>query len=278
MRIAVVGHEGRLGSELVEAGCLPFVCDITVSTTIQTANYLVNPEVIINCAAMTAVDLCETDDEYYKAARLVNYWGVANLRDTVSCRIIHISSDYVLAGNARGPYKEDAKYDPINSYAMTKLAGEAIFLEPYTEGDLVVRTTGLYGRGEQHDFVKLLLQNKEISVTSSLKGNQTYIPHLAEALIYIAKHPEFTAVTNILHVASRDIVSRYEFALMVASVFGLDKNLIKPVRSNQIKSWVAKRPTRGGLNVKLAEKLGVPIYSIIEGLEALKNERISNDT
>ena len=101
-----------------------------------------------------------------------------------------------------------------------------------------------------------------IDVVKSLRANQTYVPHLAEALVVLAilaKPP------RVLNLGSKDVISRYEFALMIASAFGLDKELIHPVTN--VDGWVAKRPTKGGLRTNLAEKLGLPIYTVKEGLE-----------
>ena len=268
MEISVAGHKGRLGSELVKAGCTPFLADITNRDDIKAECDGVNPDVIINCAALTDVDACE-GDEYYKKAFAVNTFGVNKLRDEFDGLLIHISTDYIFNGK-RGPYSEVYyKYDPVNSYGLTKMAGEAVLSTHYKRNSVIVRTTGLYGGSSgKNDFFTLIKSSHnlglEVPISKTLRGNQTYVPHLAEALIKLANMENHPKVINI---ASRDIKSRYEFALMIASVFGWDKELIKPV--NTISGWVAKRPTRGGLKVKRAMEFELPIYTILKGLEAL---------
>jgi len=275
MEISVTGYKGRLGSELVKAGCTPIVVDITNRGSIIAVIDDVQPDVIINCAALTDVDACE-GDEYYKKAVAVNTFGVNKLRDEFDGLLIHMSTDYIFNGK-RGPYSEKYyKYDPVNDYGLTKIAGESVLQTHWKSNTIIVRTTGLYGGSSgKHDFFQLVKQHlaegQELGVTKMLKGNQTYVPHLVEALIHLANMEQAFFHPKIINIASRDIKSRYEFALMIASVFGWDKKLLTP--ANNIPNWDAKRPTRGGLKTGFAEKLGLSIYTIAEGLEALKNEK-----
>ena len=276
MNISVTGHKGRLGSELVKAGCKPLVVDITKRESIIKAIEADQPDVIINCAALTGVDECE-DHKYYKEAIAVNAFGVNKLRDEFDGLIIHMSTDYVFNGK-RGPYSEKYyKYDPVNDYGLTKMAGESVLSTHWKKNSVIVRTTGLYGGSSgRWDFFQMMKKYCSeyssgivvpLAITKSLKGNQTYIPHLVEALIQLANIEQRFFNVKVVNIASKDIMSRYEFALMIAEVFGWDKELLKPI--NTLSGWVAKRPTKGGLKTRFAEKLGLPIYTILEGLEAL---------
>lgn len=273
MSIGILGYQGRLGSQLVHMGCEPIDYDITSKKKLGG-----NWDVVINCAAITDVDWCEDQKNYWKAIE-VNAYGVRDLAESYSGEIIHISTDYVFSGK-RGPYSENYnKSDdlPTNrmAYSLSKWVGEQFAKEH--EHVKIIRTTGLYGGvSKQHDFVKMILTSYKtnlpaIQVSKDLRGNQTYIPHLAEALIMYA---ETKQKPKVLHIASKEVISRYEFALMIASVFDLDKEKIKPVKSEQIPMWIAERPKKGGLKVSLAEKLGLPIYTILEGLEAYKSANI----
>lgn len=284
MKIVVTGHKGRLGSELLKQGCVPFSvndieCDVTSQELIKKALEACNPDIIINCAAVTRVDACETDADFARAIQ-VNTGGVSNLLEMVNNQvpIIHISTDYVFSGRD-GPYKEKDKpvwetsskrFCPVNNYGWSKLGGEIMFVNWGSFGNCLVRTTGLYGNGS--DFVASLIDHLknslDISVTNELHSNHTYIPHLAEALIRIC-HDSKALRPQIVHLASSDILTRYEFALMVANTFGYDPKLIHPVSNKDIFGWVAARPTKGGLVTKYAEKRNLPIYSTLEGVQAL---------
>jgi len=275
MNVVVTGELGRLGSELVQQGCTPFGCvDISKEELVTQCFENTKPEVLINCAGFTLVDYAEQDNIYQGQVIPANVTGPIRLAWACQDRkipFIHLSSDYVF-GDDEGPYKEvqfdlDVNTAPGGAYASSKLSAEIVLQE--FSGVTIVRTTGLYGT-RKDDFVghtiRELREGRKLDVTKELHGNQTYIPHLAEALIKLA---QLENKPQLIHLASREVITRYEFALMIASVFGYDKMLINPVKNNQVPGWKAKRPTKAGLKIKLADRLGLPIYTILEGLKAL---------
>lgn len=275
MKIGITGPNGRLGSQLVSMGCIPMSCDLRSNDDIANTVSMINPDVIINCAAFTDVDACETSDGWKKAVA-VNLYGIDRLRRLYEGRLIHLSTDYIFSGN-RGPYPErrlpDA--DPINMYGASKLGGEVALLNPIDnkKETIIVRTTGLYGsKSRPNDVARLVVdtlsQGFPLMMTRELMGNQTYIPHLAEALIKLA---DMEWKDKILNIGSSDILSRYDFAVMVASIFGLDKNLLSYCDNKDITSWKARRPTKAGLKTTLAKRYHLPIYTVLDGLQEYKN-------
>lgn len=272
MIIAVTGYKGRLGSQLIHLGCVPLECNVTSNADVKTAVDLVKPDVIINCAAKTDVDACEST-KGYKEALAVNFRGATNIQDVFDGHLIQISTDYVF-NCLGGPYYEDfIKLDPINSYGFSKFGAEAGLTPTFSLGGSVtiVRTTGLYGgvSGKQdfvYKIIKSLTRKESIKVTNELYGNQTYIPHLAEALVKLAS---INKERDIVHVASEEVVNRYDFALMIANTFGLDSSFVVPCTNDEV-GWKAKRPTLGGLYTEKASRYGLPIYSISDGLKDLK--------
>lgn len=269
-KVCVTGFQGRLGSALVLAGCEPLDCDITNPETIKQALFNKNYDVLINCAALANVDGAEKDDKEYEKYIQVNTRGVANLRDAFHGKMIQISTDYVFSGE-NGPYKENSRMEaPVNKYGYSKLGAEAIMIGFAHIGSTIVRTTGLFGSQQvKTDLAHLVIdevrKGNPIDITRSLLGNQTYIPFLAEHLIQLA---EMSNPPRILHLASSDVISRYEFALMVCSVYGLDKSYVMPTTNgSKDLGWKAKRPTKAGLKVDLATKLGFVPYTVLEGLQ-----------
>lgn len=274
MRIGVTGYKGRLGSQLVNAGCEPIDYDVTSQKEFDW-----DGDVIINCAAKTDVDAC-ANENYYLNAIKVNADGIRNLGDRFNRSIIHISTDYVFGGK-RGAYSETSKFREDDlpttrmSYGITKFAGEMLAND--YDNIYIVRTTGLYGgKHSKEDFLSMVLKsfresNDDLLIASDLNGNQTYIPHLVEALIQYA---DLKNKPKVIHIASKEVISRYEFALMIASVYDLDKSRIKLVKSKNVPGWIEDRPLKGGLKVRLAEKLGLPIYSILDGLKASKGAQL----
>lgn len=271
-RIGVTGYNGNLGNELVENwNCYPIDVDITDKNELQAVLDSDLFDTVINCAAYTCVDGAEDDDGYATALR-VNQVGIGYLAlycDAYKKRLIHISTDYVFSGNW-GPYSEiQVPYAPVNSYGNSKYGGE-VAIGTFGFNDMcIVRTTGLYGgyKSDLADYiVSMLDQGKEIYITDELHANQTFVPHLAEALVWLAELYSFPE--PIIHIASREVISRYEFANMLADYFGYDKSLIHPCKNSDLE-WVARRPTKAGLKVNLAERYGIPIYSIQEGINNL---------
>lgn len=274
--IGVTGHKGRLGTELVENfDCVPLLCDITDTNQILTSLREVRPDVIINCAAYTHVDACE-NEQNYKTAVMVNTRGVENVRKLFSKKLIHISTDYVFDGK-RGPYKEFTQFSPINAYGFSKLGGEELLrTSPYNGQSIIVRTTGLYGGSSgRTDFASVVVDHAyrkaDLNCVSNLYGNQTYIPHLAEALVVLAEL-KWGRDFDIIHIASSEVITRYEFATMLANVLKNDyiRTHLYPIESKDMDGWVAKRPVKGGLKVDKAVRLGLPIYSIYHGIRAYK--------
>lgn len=278
MNIFVVGHRGRLGSELVRQGCTPLICDVTKPDTINDAvksSGVIDMDVVVNCAAYTSVDGCE-DVEGMKKAVAVNVRGIENLRAVLyrRWRLFHLSTDYVFDGR-RGPYAESNRgFDPVNAYGCTKLGGEVALGTAQNKGDCIIRTTGLYGAKGHSDFASYILDcfkdNVPCRITDDLWGNHTYVPHLAKAIIVLASLKEIPAI---LHIASAEVITRCSFACMLAREFGYEsRKLVMPVRNKDISGWIAKRPTKGGLKVDLAQKLGLPIFSILDGIKEYRNE------
>lgn len=281
MKIGVLGPRGNLGSYFVEeCGYIPMYEDVrdifALNRTLDNSW-----DVIINCSAYTDVDGAETDEGYKKALD-VNYWGIANIFKTrkEKTRVIHISTDYIFDGET-GPYYEDTIYrDSINSYGFSKLGGEITYDIYYRYGDCCIRTTGLYGY-KKHDFLRLVyywlkMEDDAFLATNQLHGNQTYIPHLAEGINHVIHNLSDYEIPVKLHIASKEVISRYEFALMIKNKFGLDNGYLLACSNNEIPSWKAERPIRAGLDVSLAESLGVPIYSIKDGLDAFVNTDVCN--
>ena len=142
-----------------------------------------SPDVIINCAAHTNVDACETQ---WDAAYRINAIGPRNLsiaaRET-GAKLVHVSTDYVFEGNGTRPYTEFDEPNPVSAYGKTKLAGER-FVQQFADRYFIFRTAWLYGDGK--NFVKTMLRlsegHDEISVVEDQKGSPTSAVELARAI------------------------------------------------------------------------------------------------
>ena len=269
--IAVAGPKGRLGSWLVKQGLSPLRCDITKRSQVEKAIAKLKPDVIINCAAFTAVDAAE-DIANFDRVMSVNMRGPATLRQSFGGLLVQLSTGFVFDGKS-GPNGEEDEIGPVNVYGYSKWAGElaATMREP----TLVVRVLDLFGPNviERPDFVRqirdLLELGTEKELPDTLYGTPTYIPHLSDALLEAISRE----MTGVIHIAGDLTLSRYEWGRNIAEIFGHDPDLIKP--TGEI-TGAAPRPLKGGLRVDKANELGLPIHSPIRGLISLRDlERAS---
>lgn len=146
------------------------------------------PDVIINCAAHTNVDLCE---KQWDSAYRINAIGPRNLSiaaTAVGAKMIHVSTDYVFEGNGTRPYTEFDAPNPISAYGKTKLEGER-FVQAFADRYFILRTAWLYGEGK--NFVKTMLcfaeTHDEVSVVDDQVGSPTSAVELARMIHYLEK-------------------------------------------------------------------------------------------
>jgi len=271
-RLCVTGGNGLLGSKILSAAAGNFEllsidkaisaiplpqgvryesADIVDLEHIKAIFAEFNCDYVINTAALTNVDACE---DHPDSAFQVNAEGAANVAlaaKSINAKLIHVSTDYVFNGND-GPYKESDLPDPISVYGKTKLEGEIRVREIQSRA-IIARTMILYGDSPagRGDFVTWLVQTlrkgEPVRIVDDQMGNPTWAPELAEALLLLMQNN----CQGIFHTAGAEIVSRYEFALKIAAVYGLDSSLISAVDSKTFKQK-APRPLNSGL---LCEKL-----------------------
>lgn len=240
MKIMITGCHGQLGNELqsilksgkseigaapegvLNAEILPVDIDTLDISDMAAVSDYVNanrPDVIINCAAMTNVDGCESD---YKTAFKVNALGVKNLAvsaESIGAKLIHVSTDYVFAGNGTKPYCEWDKVDPQSVYGASKALGEKYALS-FCKRTFVVRTSWLYGYIGKN-FVKtvrrVIKANGAIGVVCDQRGNPTNANDLAHHLLKLAVTEEY----GIYHCTGEGECSWYDFAVKIAEYSGL---------------------------------------------------------
>lgn len=269
-KIFVTGANGQLGSALVNLGCIPFEADVTNFDAVRLEMMTKLPDVLIHCVGM-GVDASTT--EYSKAITLTTR-GVANVIDTAiypNTQFIYISSSHIFDGK-KGKYREDAKPNPINDYGLLKFSGESI---AKMSGGKIIRLSTCFN--EKHkDIVEWRYvfgkdyhedDNPYIEVPNFIRRSYAHVNHIALGIMEFAKRWE--QMPQILNIAGTEDLSMYEFALTVASHYGWDKRLIEPRKKELNISGQAKRPHKASLNVGAAKKLGIPLFSVYEGVKLL---------
>ncbi len=246
--------------------------DITDKGHVKSLVSSFRPDVVINAAAMTNVDACETQRE---AAWKVNVAGVEHLAEAsrrIGAMLVHVSTDYVFDGKS-GPYREEDRVSPINYYGKTKLAGENAILASGVR-HAILRTIVLYGTGVgvKNNFALWVVGNlragKPINVVDDQIANPTYVGDLAGAILRVVERE----VEGLFHICGADSMSRYDFAAAAAEVFGLDGSLIRRIHTSDLRQAAPRPMVTGFILAKAAAALGYAPMTVREGLLSLKRE------
>ena len=240
MRWIVVGSSGMLGSDLTQlllgqnvVSLTKEQCDITDS--IQVNKAIVAADVVINCAAYTAVDDAEINREL---AFQINEAGPRNLASAcaqIGAKLFQISTDYVFSGDSNLPYNENDQTEPKTVYGESKLAGEAAVAELLPKNHYIVRTAWLYGKNGKN-FGKTVLdlaKTKEtLQVVDDQVGQPTWTMDLAKKILEMASQ---SISPGVYHCTSTGSASWFTFARQIFEFAGLDSNRIYPVDSDAFK-------------------------------------------
>ena len=248
--------------------------DITNRSDVKSLVTSFRPDIIVNAAAMTDVEVCETQREL---AWKVNVIGVENLVEVsrrINCTLIHVSTDYVFDGK-HGPYRESDRVNPINYYGKTKLAGENVILAGGISS-AILRTIVVYGNGinVKDNFALWVIRNltagKNIRCAEDQISNPTHVSDLASAIVKAIDR----GCTGLYHLCGADALSRYGFAVKAACVFGLDVALIERVKSSQLQQTAPRPMTTGFITLKAQSELEFHPMTSAQGLETLRREML----
>tara|TARA_B110000503_G_scaffold12539_1_gene17068 strand:+ start:11261 stop:12145 length:885 start_codon:yes stop_codon:yes gene_type:complete len=276
VKVLITGSNGQLGSEIkglasdyksldIVLKDLPEL-DICNFNELQSFIAENNINVVINCAAYTAVDKAEQDAEI---AEEVNSKGVLNLVNalqSVNGKLIHISTDYVFDGNNYLPYEESDPVSPIGVYGKTKRAGELAVINGVIDS-IVIRTSWLYS-SYGNNFVKTMLrlgnEKENLGVIYDQVGTPTYARDLAKTCLEILCGDSSVNISkngNLYHYSNEGVASWYDFAIFIMELGG-ESCKVKPIQTKDYPA-TAKRPHYSVLNkskIKLDFKIEIPYW------------------
>lgn len=266
LNIIITGNGGQLAYELKRIAPSDVVVvavgiaelNITDKAAVLALFEKVQPHVLMNAAAYTAVDKAESDAEL---AYAVNEGGARNLAEACAqynARMLHVSTDFVFDGNSTTPYGPDEAPNPLSVYGASKLAGDIAVRATLPSSSVVVRTSWLYS-AHGNNFVKTMLRlmadKPELGIIYDQVGTPTWAKWLAQWLWQVVKLPE---VSGIYHWTDAGVASWFDFAIAIQEL-GLEKGLlkssipVKPIPASQYPT-PAKRPSYSVLDKRSTEE------------------------
>ncbi len=284
MKIMIFGSRGQLGSDLTaelkdihELLCVKREVDITDMEKVEKQITSFQPKIVINSAAYTDVDGCERDQE---RAFSVNAFGAQNIAQAAqksgAC-VLYISTDYVFDGQKGKPYHEYDLTSPLNSYGLSKLAGEEA-TKTYAERFYIIRTSWLHGL-ERKNFIKTIIEKaqkeNELRIVDDQIGSPTFTKDLSKMIIKIINTDRY----GLYHVVNEGSNSWFGLATEALELYGLKEVKVLPVKTEEFES-PALRPKYSVLDNYNIRQLGLTMRSYREALKdfivELKNVKSEN--
>jgi dTDP-4-dehydrorhamnose reductase len=295
LKILVTGSNGLLGQKLTDllsgksqikliataraASLLPTThiefspLDISNKAQVDSVVAKYKPDVVINAAAMTQVDPCETDRDACNSANIDGVRNVVEACAANNIHLIHVSTDFIFDGT-KTMLDESDEPNPVNYYGRSKLEGEKLVQQSNVSW-CIIRTVLVYGITadlSRSNIVVWVKNNLEAGKTIKVVNDQFRTPTLAEDLAMACLLAAEKRAQGIYHVSGKDFMSVYEIAVRVAKFFKLDSTLIKPVDSSTFVQ-PGRRPLTTGFNIDKAKcDLGYSPHSFEEGLALLSTQ------
>jgi len=287
----ITGGSGMIGSKILEGfrecklkvdysyfNNIPPLHDgfhLDISKNEQTIKLFkkLHPKIVIHSAALANVDLCETNHELADSINVVGTQNIVEACNEINSKIVYISTSFVFDGN-KSEYFESDEINPTTYYGSTKQKSEEIIKNSGLDY-LILRTDQPYCWTEEWQrmnsvirMLKTLGSSKKLNEIVDWYNNPTYVPNFVEVAKKLIDENE----KGIFHLAGSDFINRYEWALIVAEIFGLDKKLIEPINS-KVLELPAKRKNIKLNNEKILKKTGIKMDGIKEGIKKMFDDK-----
>ncbi len=215
----------------------------------------IQPEVVVNCSALSVPDYCEQHPAEAKAMNVEAVRQLALLCKEKKTRLIHLSTDYVFEGKENKLHTEDDETHPLNCYGISKLEGEKVVTSLMTDY-AIVRVVVVYGKpidGQHGNICQLvknrLTANQEVRVVSDQWRTPTWVGDVAIGVEKLVQ----TSCSGIYHICGEEYLSIADLAYRLADLFHLDRSLIHPVTTEEMKE-PTPRPRFSGLSIRKAKQ------------------------
>lgn len=242
--------------------------DITNADAVQKALEQFKPTTVINCAAISQVDICESNHDLCDKVNVQGVINLVNSCNSIGAKLVHLSSDFVFEGTKQN-YKEDDIPNPISYYGQSKLKGEEI-IQNRSQNWALIRTILVYGipvnEGRSNIFTwaySNLNNNKSITVVNDQVRMPTYVEDLAKGIIDI-----IDCETGIYHLSGKETTTVFEFVVQMAKMLDFPLELIKPISSKNL-NQKGKRPQSTGFDLTKAQNtIQYNPRSLLKGIKA----------
>jgi dTDP-4-dehydrorhamnose reductase len=267
MRVLITGAGGQLGLDLVQCcgiagdevvAASRAVLDVGDRDAVHAHVSMMRPDVVINCAAWTAVDACESDPEKALALNALAVRWLAEGCDRAAARLVQISTDYVFDGLLDRPYHEWDITAPQSVYGVSKLAGEREALQLGASAT-VVRTSwlcGQHGANMVRTIMRLADQHTELAFVDDQVGHPTFTQDLAQMIRRLAVDRR----SGVHHVTNQTATTWYGFARDVVAAMGKSPDIVRPITTAELQPpRPAKRPANSMLDNAALRMSGLPM-------------------
>ena len=261
MKELVTGVKGQLGydviNELEKRGHVAIgtdveEMDITDAGKVETVLKNEKPDAVVHCAAYTAVDAAEDNEDLCRKINAEGTENIAKACQELNCKMLYLSTDYVFDGEGERPWEPDDERDPLNVYGVTKYEGE-LAVEKYVEKFFIVRIAWVFGKNGKN-FIKTMLNlgktHDEVKVVDDQIGSPTYTFDLARLLVDMIETDKYGRY----HATNEGLCTWYEFAVEIFRQAGISVNVV-PVTSEEFQAK-AKRPHNSRLNKDKLDEMG----------------------
>ncbi len=293
-RILITGANGLLGQHLVHrlgkvpgndvlatglqhaprytgGSCGYTPLDITKPEELHAVFEDFTPDVVINTAAMTAVDACESDRGACWKINVDAVESLARLCRTYGSHLVQLSTDFVFDG-AAGPYTENDRPHPISYYGKSKLAAENHIRKSGLTNWAIARTVLVYGVAENLSRTNIVLwlldkfsRDEKVHMVTDHIRTPTYVVDLADAVVRMVRFRK----SGLYNISGGELMSVYDMALQVARVYGYSTDLVQPTDSSAFKQAAARPPRSGFIILKAQSELGWQPRTLSQGLAHL---------
>ncbi len=273
MKVLVTGYAGQLGWDVVHQlegrgvecrGVDMQDFDLTDGAAVMKYVTGYQPDVIVHCAAYTAVDRAESEPEICAAVNGMGTTHMVRAALQVGAKLVYISTDYVFPGTGETPWKEEDEYGPQNVYGLTKMQGETAVRSLMTRF-FILRTSwvfGLHGKNFVKTMLNLGAEKKELRVVDDQVGSPTYTQDLARVICDLIPTDKY----GIYHVRNEGFLSWAQFARMIMAGRNLPCRIV-PVSSAEYET-AAKRPLNSRMSAEKLQAAGIrPMPSVEDALK-----------